>query len=96
MQIKFLPPAQRELDAAVNYYNKEQPELGDAFLNEVLKSLELIGELPLAWPKLSRRTRRCIIKQFPYYLVYQVRQEEIIIVAIAHFHRQPNYWNDRL
>jgi hypothetical protein len=27
---------------------------------------------------------------------YQVRDDEIVIVAVAHLHRQPRYWRDRI
>ena len=43
MQIRFLEIAQIELDEAIEYYNYESPGLGDAFLTEVLKSLDRIG-----------------------------------------------------
>jgi len=96
MPIRFLHPAQIELDEAITYYNYEQPSLGDALLSEVLKALDRIGEYPEAWPKLSSQTRRCIVRRFPYYIIYQVRATEILVVAFAHFHRKPDYWQDRI
>ena len=40
MKINFLEIAQIELDDAIEYYNYEVPGLGDAFLAEVLNSLD--------------------------------------------------------
>ena len=37
MRIRFLEIAQIELDEVIEYYNYEEPKLGDAFLTEVLK-----------------------------------------------------------
>ena len=49
MKIRFLEIAQIELDQAFEYYDYESPGLGDAFLTEVLKVLDRIGEFPEAW-----------------------------------------------
>ena len=96
MKIIFLEIARIELDDAVQYYNYEIPELGDAFLKEILNGLNRIGEFPEAWHACSKRTRRCQIRRFPYGIIYQVRKEEILIVAIANLHRKPDYWADRI
>jgi plasmid stabilization system protein ParE len=33
---------------------------------------------------------------YPYDLVYSVRADEIVVLAVAHHSRQPEYWADRL
>ena len=96
MVIKFLETAQFELDESVEYYNREIAGLGIKFLEEVLRGIDLIANYPEAWPQISDRTRRCKINRFPFGIIYQNRGDEILIVAIAHFHRKPGYWNERL
>lgn len=96
MRIRFLEIAEIELDQAIEYYNYESPGLGDAFLTEVLKALDRIGEFPEAWHPLSARTRRCQMRRFPYGIIYQIRQDEILIVATANLHRRPDYWVNRI
>jgi hypothetical protein len=96
MKINFLEIAQIELDDAIEYYNYEAPGLGDAFLTEVLDALDRIGEFPEAWHPCSKRTRRCQTRRFPYGVVYQIREQEILVVAIANLHRNPDYWEDRI
>jgi plasmid stabilization system protein ParE len=95
MKINFLEIAQKELDDAVDYYNYEPPGLGDVFLTEVLKTLERIAEFPEAWHPCSKRTRRAQTRRFPYGVIYQVRELEILIVAVANLHREPDYWVNR-
>jgi hypothetical protein len=51
MRIRFLEIAQIELDDAIEYYNYEVPGLGDAFLTEVLNTLDRIGKYPEAWQR---------------------------------------------
>jgi len=96
MKISFLEIARIELDEAIEYYNYEVPGLGDAFLTEVLNALDRIGEFPEAWQRCSKRTRRCLTRRFPYGVIYQIRGQEILIVAIANLHRKPDYWKDRI
>ena len=96
MRIRFLEIAQIELDEAITYYNYELVGLGDAFLTEVLKALDRIGDYPKAWHPCSKRTRRCQTRRFPYGIIYQIREDEILVIALANLHRKPDYWKDRI
>ena len=95
MRILFLEPAGAELKEAVEYYEHEQPGLGEAFLTEILGALERIGRFPDAWQSLSTRTRRCRTRRFPFGVIYQKREKDILVVAVAHLHRKPQHWEDR-
>ncbi|MGD8784577.1 MAG: type II toxin-antitoxin system RelE/ParE family toxin [Thioalkalispiraceae bacterium] len=96
MKIKFLDVAQQELDEAIEYFNNEAAGLGQDFLAEVLKSLDRIGSYPHAWHPCSARTRRCLLRRFPYGVIYQVLENEILIIAVACLHREPEYWQKRI
>jgi plasmid stabilization system protein ParE len=96
MKITFLAVAQQELDEAITHFNNEAPNLGKDFLGEVLKSLDRIGKHPHAWHPCSARTRRCLLRRFPYGVIYQVLEEEILVIAVACLHREPGYWQDRI
>ncbi len=96
MEIIFLEIAQIELDEAIEYYNYEITGLGDRFLSEVVNTLNRINEFPEAWHPCSKRTRRCQTRRFPYGLIYQIREKEILVVAVANLHRKPDYWKDRI
>lgn len=96
MKINFLEIAQIELDDTIEYYNYEAHGLGDTFLTEVVNALDRIGEFPKAWHPCSKRTRRCQTRRFPYGIVYQIRKDEIMVVAVANLHRKPDYWKNRI
>ena len=95
MKIPFLEIAQKELDDAIEYYNYESPGLGDVFLAEILNALERIAEFPEAWHPISKRTRRAQTRRFPFGIIYQIRENEILIIAVANLHREPDYWVER-
>lgn len=96
MQIKFLEIAQIELDESVEYYNSEHSGLGDEFLVEVLNALERIKQFPRAWHPFTDITRRCQLRRFPYGIIYQILDTEILVIAVANLHRNPDYWKDRI
>ena len=96
MEFYFLEIAQSELEESIEHYNSESQGLGDQFLIEVLDALESIRQYPTAWSAFSQNTRRRQLHRFPYGIVYQVSETEIIIVAVMHLHREPLYWRNRL
>jgi len=96
MKIEFLAPAEIELIDATSYYNMQSEGLGFEFAAEVKRTIERIIHYPEAWSKLSKQTRRCRTNRFPYGVIYQVRRETILIVAVMHLSRDPQMWKSRL
>jgi len=96
MQVEFLDIAQIELDESFKYYEIQQKQLGYRFVNEIKNAIDRIVYFPSAWQQISQNLRRCLVKNFPYGIIYQVMENKILIVAIANLHRKPNYWANRL
>jgi toxin ParE2 len=96
MNVRLLEPAEQELDEAVAYYNAQADGLGDAFLLETLRIFGLVKQYPLAWHPLGGGIRRCRLSRFPYGVIYTPEADEILVIALAHMHRRPGYWRDRL
>ena len=95
MKYRFHPLADDELDKAADYYEDQQERLGLEFAEEIYLTIQRIVEFPHAWTPLSKRTRRCITNRFPYQVIYEIREEHILIVAVGHLHRKPGYWEGR-
>ena len=96
MSIRLLEPAQAELDEAITWYAEQAPGLGDAFLIEALKTIQLIENFPQAWHPLTPLIRRCRLRRYPYSVVYTQDGTNLLVLAIAHQHRKPGYWAHRL
>jgi plasmid stabilization system protein ParE len=94
--VRFLEIAEGELDDAVRWYAEQAPGLGEAFLIEVLSAADRIVRYPDAWHPLTDGIRRCRLGRFPYGLIYTVDGGDILVVAVAHMHRRPDYWRDRV
>lgn len=95
MKVRFYETAEREFDKAITHYEQQVPGLGERYRNAVKDALERIKQFPEAYSPLSRRTRRCLVSGFPHGIIYQIKEGEIIIVAVAHLHRRPEYWTHR-
>jgi toxin ParE2 len=83
--------AQAELEEAAAWYEAQRKGLSAEFLDQFDKSVQRITEFPHAWKLVGKRTPQCRLHRFPYGIIYQVRSEEILIVAVAHLHRRPGY-----
>ncbi len=55
-----------------------------------------IVQYPDAGSALSENSRRCLVGRFPYGLIYQIKSHALRIIAVAHLHRRPGYWKERL
>ena len=95
MTVRILSVAEQEFSDAVSHYNNESPGLGFEFAIEVNATIERIKNNPNAWTLLSRRTRRCLTNRFPFGIIYEGREEEILIVSVMHLHRHPESWTGR-
>jgi len=95
VNIRFLEPARIELDDAISWYETEQENLGRLILGEVLFALKRITTFPESCATIAPGLRRCITRRFPYMLVYGIDNETVVIVAVAHLHREPMYWQGR-
>ena len=92
----FHPDAAREFEEAVRYYRVRGRVLGDRFATEVRFAIRRIQETPERWRVLEQEVRRCLVRVFPYSVLYSIQRDFILIVAVMHGKRQPGYWRYRL
>jgi len=96
LELKVHPEAATELIQAWEWYNNKKQGLGDEFFNEVERAIKMILKTPKSWPVYVHDTRRYLLRRFPYAVVYRQKDEEILIVAIMHLRRKPDYWMRRI
>ena len=96
MKFKLIAPAVCEFEEALIWYEAQSPNLKARLLQEFETAQERILEHPGAWHPLGGGLRRYRLDRFPYGLIYRIDPQEIVIIAIAHLHRSPDYWRDRL
>ena len=94
----FHPEAQNEFKFAIDIYEEYEKSLGHQFAVEVFRTVERILMYPDAWPCINSSIRRCLLRRFPYGIIYAYnkQKEEIIVLAVMHLHRDPKYWVNRV
>ena len=92
MKLRFLILAQRELDEAVAWYNEQAAGSGQEFLDELDRVVRRAVTFPMSCPEIEPGVRRCLLARFPYRLIYGVDRKTIVVIAVAHLHREPRYW----
>jgi toxin ParE2 len=95
MNIRFLSLADQEVDDAVRWYEEQREGLSRTFLDELDRAVRLVKAYPLTATQIEPEIRRFLFAHFPYSLIYGIDQETIVVIAVAHQHREPRYWADR-
>lgn len=95
-RIKFVAPARREFLGEVAFYNSKERGLGGRFASAVEEAAARALAFPLTGSPASMSTRRVFIRDFPFALVYRADPDGIVVFAIAHHSRLPEYWKSRV
>lgn len=96
MIIRFLSLADREVDDAVAWYNEQAEGRGRDFLDDLDRVIRLIKTYPLLTTEIEPQIRRFLFPRYPHSLIYGIDHDKIVVIAVAHQHREPRYWSDRI
>jgi plasmid stabilization system protein ParE len=96
MNVRFLSTARHELDEAHEWYEIQVAGLGGKLIEELWVAIRRIMIFPESCEEVAEGVRKCLIRRFPYMLIYSLDQTEILVLAVAHQHRKPLYWKKRL
>lgn len=97
MKVRIHRLAVAEIDHEVDYYELCRVGLGAELEDEIDAVLETILQFPEAAPQWRNRPDRrfAVLDRFPFAVPYQIKREEIVILALAHTSRRPGYWSRR-
>jgi hypothetical protein len=96
MIFSFHPEAEKEFAQAIDYYENCRKNLGYDFALEVNSTINRIIAFPTAWTEIAKGIRRCLTQRFPYGILFEYRDEKILILAVMNLHRIPHYWKQRI
>jgi len=96
MKYRFHPEARFELLESISYYEGCQEGLGGRFFDAIDQAVQKVVRYPDRWRKFDGDVRRCLVRVFPYVLLYTIESDSVLIVAVMHCSREPGYWKDRI
>lgn len=94
--LEIHPAALAELKSCVSWYLERSENAAERFVAELNHALDLIVGAPQRWPSGDYGTKKYTLPRFPYAVVYREKLTVIQILAVAHGHRRPGYWKERL
>jgi plasmid stabilization system protein ParE len=101
MNLIYFDEAKAELAEAIKWYVLQSPPSAARFADCVADAIEEIVLTPNFYSRYELRNnpgniRRARIKGFPYIVIYEVSDDAVKIVAVAHMSQRPGYWMSRL
>ncbi|MEH1976455.1 MAG: type II toxin-antitoxin system RelE/ParE family toxin [Nostoc sp.] len=95
MRYVFHPEALAEYANAVQYYAEQRTEVAQAFINTIEDAIYRIRESLTRYVEIDEDVRRCMTHKFPYGILYTIEQDYILVLAVMHCSREPEYWKSR-
>lgn len=95
MTVHHLLEAELEILDAVTFYKERAGDIAADFYAEFRKAREEIAAFPEFWKPVGGGYRRKLLERYPYGVIYRIEDGQILIVALAHTSRQPEYWRSR-
>jgi len=95
-RVEFHEAAALEYQAAYDWYFERSEDAASRFAAEVEIAVGMIGEAPQRWPASTYGTRRVLLRRFPFAVIYREQPSAIQVLAVAHAHRRPWYWKERV
>src|SRR5579859_3842000 len=94
--IEYHQGAVSDIKSAAAWYRNRSPRAATDFVEELRRASDTIREAPERWPLGKNNTRRFLLWRFPFSIIYSEQETGIIIWAVAHGSRRPEYWIKRL
>jgi toxin ParE1/3/4 len=91
---RLLPPAEEEMTEAALFYEAARSGLG-VFLDDIQHAIDTVRTHPELSESVASGFRRILVRRFPFSIIYAVEPEGVVILAIAHQRRSPEYWKGR-
>jgi len=89
-ELLILRKAREDMEKSANWYNEQQEGVGERFLLEVIGAFRRIEANPLHYEaKFPKSFRFAGVNNFPYLVVFKVKQRTVIVNAVFHTSRSP-------
>ena len=81
--------AVQDIQKAFDYYEECKLGLGDRFLDTLDIYLDRIQQFPLHYQIKNKTYREAFIKDFPFLIIFEIEDENIIVYAVFNTSRNP-------
>jgi plasmid stabilization system protein ParE len=85
-----------EAEATTDWYRRRSVRAAELFLDELDHAVDRLENDATQFPEHLWGTRRIVLHRFPYLVIFRVTVSAVEVIAVAHGHRRPDYWRDRV
>ena len=78
-----------QLEESALFYESRQKGLGFEFEQEIADILDIIKNNPFLFPVKFARFHEVVVKRFPFVIVYEITEKQIVVVSIFHTGQDP-------
>jgi len=93
---RYHQAAEDELLNEVGYLELRLPGLGRRFLADIRRAGNVIAQFPESGREILPAIRKHNLQRFPFSLIYSIEDDGLLILAVAHHSRRPQYWLNRV
>jgi hypothetical protein len=88
-QLVIKPKAIEMAKEAYEWYEEQQPGLGNLFLHELEGCYDKLESWPIIYNKIKKNYRQLFLHTFPYVIVFEIIKKEVVVYSIFHTSRNP-------
>ena len=82
----------KDLQEAIDYYDRVSEIKGDQFFEEFLSTVKEISKNPLRFPSFQETgLRKARLQSFHFHVLYRVKPHSFRILVLRHDSRHPNF-----
>ncbi len=87
--------AEVDYTESVTWYAARSVDAANDFDAEFDQALSKISADPERFPFCDVRHRYFLLRRFPFRIIYRIVHDDVVVIAVAHASRSPDYWADR-
>jgi toxin ParE1/3/4 len=78
-----------DIQAAFDWYEQQRPGLGYELIEEIEDALERLSKHPQHYSAPDKKYRKLRIKRFPYLVVFEIEDLNVIVIAVRRVSQEP-------
>lgn len=80
-----------DIQEAFVWYETQRAGLGYELIEELEEAYQKLSDHPFHYTAINHHFRRLKVNRFPYLIVYEIEGDAVIITAVRHGRRKPNF-----
>ncbi len=87
--------AEVDFTESLTWYAERSVDAATDFDEEFDRALAQIAADPELFPLCDAQHRYFLLRRFPFRIIYRIVRNDIVVIAVAHGSRSPDYWAQR-